>query len=419
MRRWPGGPLWPLLLAAWACVAAGCRDSRAPVPAEPANPSSLRYGAPAADAGPEARLGEATLLGGLPGRGPVGLPELRAWLADRRNHEPLRPVLPLGLRDAEPLLFIPPENPLTRAKIELGRQLFFDRRLSGFEAFACATCHRPDQSFAASTVFPDSQRSPPATILRVLSTRQFWDGRAASLEDQAATPIANPFEMNTTPEAYVAKLRAIPGYRLQFEAIFGGVEFVGAAQALACFQRMLVPAPTPWDFARSLAALESRADTLTESERADRDALRGLAERQPLSPEARRGAELFFGERTNCSDCHTGPNLTDESFHRLGANLPNQRPDAGRFLVTARESDREAFKTPTLRQIARTPPYLHNGRFRTLEEVVDWFCAGGGPGPTGDLKKLSLAPNERQDLLAFLRSLSSDLPEVEAGRLPD
>jgi cytochrome c peroxidase len=139
-----------------------------------------------------------------------------------------------------------------------------------------------------------------------------------------------------------------------------------------------------------------------------------------MSEAAIRGEALFFSERTRCSTCHSGPNLTDEAYHNVGAGLEEDNPDLGRYQVTLREEDRGAFKTPTLRNIARTSPYMHNGQFDTLREVVDWFDRGAfkhtGLDPT--MRPLQLTRDEKRDLIAFLEALTGELPAVETGRLP-
>ena len=145
-------------------------------------------------------LGSPSLTAGIPGIGPISDQEIEAWLSDPKNHEPLDVVLPLSLAEEESSISVPEDNPLTRAKIELGRQLFFDSRLSGIGTFSCATCHRPEQSYSSFQVMPEVDRSVSPVLNRILSEHQFWDGRAATLEEQPKSPVSNPFEMNSSPE---------------------------------------------------------------------------------------------------------------------------------------------------------------------------------------------------------------------------
>src|SRR6056297_2209234 len=172
-------------------------------------------------------LGSGDLTTGIPGSGPLSEDEIRAWLADANNHVPLEVKLPKGLDAATANIFIPEDNPITRAKVELGRQLYFDPRLSSDSTISCASCHAPDQGYGAHTQFGVGVRgqlggrNSPVSYNRIVSQAQFWDGRAATLEEQAVGPVANAIEMGNTHEACVATLSQIEGYRMQFEKIFG------------------------------------------------------------------------------------------------------------------------------------------------------------------------------------------------------
>ncbi len=337
-------------------------------------------------------LGSHSLTHGVPGSGPLSIAELNLWLDDPRNHEPLDVVLPAHLQqpDIEIEDLIPDDNPLTRAKIELGRQLFFDKRLSGFGTFSCATCHQPRQSFGSYQVMPEIGRNVLPVLNRVLGEEQFWDGRAENLEAQPLSPIENPFEMNSSPEQSAANIQAVPGYRLQFQRVFGELNYENICKALASFERALVTEPSAWD-------------------------------RGELTESARRGEELFFSERLACNSCHDGRNFTDEQYYNLGTHRLNDYTDHGRKQVTDADGDDFAFKTPSLRNVAKTPPYMHNGTFGTLEQVIDFFDRGGEELESGErpLAKLSLSRAEKSDLVEFLKSLSSSLPPVETGRLPE
>ena len=366
-------------------------------------------------------LGSPSLTAGIAGSGPLTSEQIRVWLEDPEVHRPLDFVLPLGLRDAEHLVWMPQENPLTRAKIELGRQLFFDKRLSGLGTFACVTCHLPRQNYSAYMVMPEVGRNPPVCFNRILSKKQFWDGHAEALEDQINGPITNKFEMNSTPEKSISNLQAIEGYRQQFDALFGRIDMETIGFALASFQRSLVTGPAPWDYHRLLKAYDAeKIDSLSQDERQQVEQLRVGAKADPMSEAAIRGETLFFGKRTQCAWCHAGPNFTDEQFHNVGVGMEHDEPDLGRYSFTGEDADVGAFKTPTLRNIKNTPPYMHDGRFNTLSKVVDWFDQGGGLNKHLDptLRPLNLSHDEKSDLVAFLKSLSCPLPPVETSRLP-
>jgi len=282
----------------------------------------------------------------------------------------------------------PRESPASEAKIALGRKLFFDARLSRNDRISCATCHDPAQGFGdgqrLARGIDDRQgaRHTPGLINVAYGRPLMWDGRAATLEEQALLPIQNPDEMDLRLEALEEKLRGIAEYRKAFEQVFGGdVSAERIAQALAAYERTIVSAETPFD--RYL--------------RGDRDS---------LSAPARRGMKLFFG-RARCSVCHSGPELTDNKFHNIGAT-DSQAADAGRRAVTGREEDQGAFRTPQLREIGRTAPYMHNGRFATLRDVVKHYNFGGVTDEANDyrdeaLEVLYLSEVEVDDLVVFLK----------------
>jgi cytochrome c peroxidase len=367
-------------------------------------------------------LGSPSLTSGIPGDGVLTIEQARRWLSDPAVHQPIDFALPLGLRDAANLVWIPADNPLTRAKIELGRQLFFDGRLSGFGTMACAGCHIPERGYSAGMVMPDVGRNPSGCFNRLFSERQFWDGRAPSLEGQPESPIKHHFEMGTTPEECVVRLKSIAGYDLQFQVIFGTLDFESVGKALACFQRVLVTGASPWDYRRILTSLGDHDNaSFSARERLLLEQLHAGARAHPMTESAIRGESLFFSDRTRCAWCHSGPNLTDEEYHNVGVGMDNARQDLGRFEITQRNEDRGAFKTPTLRNIAQTPPYMHDGRFQTLREVVDWFDRGGFVHADLDraIRPINLTSNEKRDLVAFLEALTGPLPPVETARLPE
>lgn len=394
---------------------------------------------PAAEESPKTekvQLGTGDLLTGIPGQGPVTLAEIRRWLADPKNHVVLEPVLPFGLSDGQSSIVGLKENPLTRAKIELGRQLYFDTRLSVDNTVSCASCHHPEEGFSRHTRFgigvkgQQGNRNSPVSYNRILSGPQFWDGRAASLEEQAIGPIANPIEMGNTHENCVATLKKIPGYVAQFDAVFGrnGLTIENVGKAIAAFERCLVTGPSPFDYAEKLRPFERlSADELNDLKQDDPELyqryveLSAKAKEFPMSASARRGRELFFSERVNCTACHVGPNLTDEKYHNLGVGMDASQPDWGRYAVTKEEKDKGAFKTPTIRNVALSAPYMHDGSQKTLLEVVEHYAKGGIPNPwlSDKIKKIDLTPQEKQDLVAFMEACTGAFPKIEQGRLPE
>ncbi|WP_437206062.1 cytochrome-c peroxidase [Planctomicrobium sp. SH664] len=307
--------------------------------------------------------------------------------------------VPLGL----PPLQIPADNPTTPEKVLLGKQLYFDKRLSRDNSVSCASCHDPKKGFSNGEQFATGVdqlkggRNSPTVINSAYHTLQFWDGRAATLEEQALGPVQNPIEMNMTLEEVVERLNKIPGYRQQFHQIFGTpVTKEGIAKAIACYERTILSGNAPYD--------RYKAGDATA-----------------LSAGALRGMELFFG-KAHCSACHSGPNLTDNAFHNIGVGMDQKQPDEGRFAISKLKGDTGAFKTPTVREIARTAPYMHDGSMKTLEEVVEHYNKGGIANPYLDeeIFELNLTAQEKQDLILFLTEglSSSDYPEHEAPELP-
>jgi cytochrome c peroxidase len=385
----------------------------------------------------EILLGTEELTAGIPGDGPLDVEQIQKWLDDSKNHVVIQPILPLGLAAAATQIVGLDANPLTRAKIELGRQLYFDPRLSRDHSISCASCHDPDFGYAKDTQFGVGVggqlggRNSPVAYNRILSGLQFWDGRAETLEEQAKGPIANPIEMSNTHDVCVSHLGEIKGYRVQFERIFpDGVTIDNVARAIASFERALVTAPSPWDHYEQLRNFEQAyaadLEDLTALKEDDPDlyeeymALKKEAEASSLDESAKRGGELFFSDKAGCTACHTGANFTDEKYHNIGVGMEAAAPDLGRYVVTGEESDRGAFKTPTVRNVALTAPYMHDGSQKTLEEVVEWYDKGGHPNPYLDekIKPLKLTTQEKEDLVAFMKSLTGELPKVERGRLP-
>ena len=395
----------------------------APVAAGPAMPRE-RVALPV-------KLGDPSLTAGVPGRGLITLEQIDQWLADPKNDVELEPILPLGLSQGSAQIDRAglAKNPLTRAKIELGRQLYFDPRLSVDSTVSCASCHSPAEGYSANTktgVGIRGQlggRNSPVSFNRILSGPQFWDGRAESLEAQAVGPIQNPIEMGFTHEGVVKRLGEMPVYKKQFEKIFGELTIDRVGQAIAAFERVLVTAPSPYDYNEQLLSFANLdADDIAEDEdlAAKYAAAKAAVAAQPMSEEAKRGREIFFSEKGNCTACHVGANLADENYHNIGIGMDKPEPDVGRFAVTKDPADTGAFKTPTVRNVALSGPYMHDGSVATLEEVVEWYDKGGHPNPylSAKIRPLKLSAQEKADLVEFMKACTGPTPTVETSRLP-
>ena len=388
--------------------------------------------------GTPVRLGAGALTGGIPGSGPLKSTEVEAWLSNPENHATLQVELPPALQVGKSQIYIPSDNPLTRAKVELGRQIFFDKRFSKNAEVSCADCHHPNFGYAKDTQFgvgvggQTGNRNSPAAYNRILSKEQFWDGRADSLEAQAIGPIANPIEMTFSHELAVKLVSENKVYRKQFDKVFGRtptIEDIG--RAIASFERVLVTGDSAYDANEPFIKLkEVFADDLEDLEALKTDdpelfakytKLKAAAEANPMSESAIRGRKLFFSAEANCAACHVGANFTDEKYHNLGVGMTAEKPDLGREATTGNAADRGAFKTPTLRNVALTAPYMHDGSQKTLEEVVDWYAKGGHPNPnlSDKIKKFEASAQDKADLVEFMKSLTGTLPQVQTGRLPE
>jgi cytochrome c peroxidase len=311
--------------------------------------------------------------------------------------------VPLGL----PPVPIPADNPITRETIALGRKLFHDPKLSKDNTLSCASCHNSRLGFtdrqkvSTGVGGEKGKRNAPTVLNSAYAPIQFWDGRAASLEEQAAGPIANPVEMNQTHDVCVSKLEADAAYQAEFAQAFGpGPITIGKIEkALASFERTVISGNSPFD--RYYFGGDKTA----------------------LSPAAIRGLSIFTDpKKGNCVTCHTIEQkhalFFDGKFHNIGVsvNAEGELTDLGRYSQTKAEADRGAFKTPTLRDVARTAPYMHDGSLKTLRDVVDYYAGGGNSNAwlDRDMKSLDLTGKERADLVAFLESLSGELPR-DAG----
>ncbi|HAY80398.1 MAG TPA: cytochrome-c peroxidase [Planctomycetaceae bacterium] len=383
------------------------------------------------------QLGSQELTAGIPGDGDLTAEQIQAWLADPKNHIPLSVTLPAGLAASATSVYIPEDNPMTKAKIELGRQLYFDKRLSSDNTVSCADCHHPDEGYSRHTQFgvgidgQEGNRNSPVSYNRIVSRAQFWDGRAGSLEAQAIGPIANPIEMGNTHDKAVATVAGIEGYQQQFKSIFGGdVDIEKIGKAIATFERAVVTGPSAYDLYEPLRAFEMAfadeledLDELKEEEPDVYDRYQMLlanAKTNPMSESARRGREIFFSDRGACTACHSGANFSDEKYHNLGIGMDAEKPDLGRFAETQEEKDKGAFKTPTVRNVVQSAPYMHDGSLKTLEDVVEWYAKGGHPNPylSPKMKKLNLSDQDKADLVEFMKACTGALPPVEMARLP-
>ena len=307
---------------------------------------------------------------------------------------------PLGL----PTVPVPADNPPTAETISLGRRLYYDPALSVDDTVSCASCHHPDFGYsdgqATSTGVGGQMggRNSPTVINSAYSTTQFWDGRSPSLENQAEGPVQNPIEMAHTLEGVEKKLSADPSYRADFKEAYGTEEitYERVEKAIASFERTVLSGNSPFD--RYLYGDDKSA----------------------LSASAQRGLEIFRDpKRGNCTGCHTIEEefaiFTDNKFHNLGvgAEFDGAYKDPGRFEVTQVESDKGAFKTPTLRNVAQSAPYMHDGHLKTLKDVVDFYVGGGNSNEHLDAEIRSLeflTGQDRADLVAFLESLTGELP---------
>jgi cytochrome c peroxidase len=285
-------------------------------------------------------------------------------------------AIPLGL---DLYLPVPEDNPITQDKVALGRQLFFDRRLSRDGSIACVSCHNPNRAF--STPLPVAigvggrmgHRNAPALINRGYGRAFFWDGRMPSLEEQVLKPIQDPNEMDLTLEQASSRVK---------------LDVPTISRALS-------------SYVRSILSGDSRYDRFVNGDRS------------ALSPEQQLGLQVFRG-KGNCTACHVGPNFTDEQFHNTGIAWRDGRIiDEGRFSISNTPHDHGAFKTPTLREIARSAPYMHDGSLATLEEVIDFYSDGGRSNPALDseIRPRNFTSEEKRALAAFLRSLTGHVSD--------
>jgi cytochrome c peroxidase len=296
----------------------------------------------------------------------------------------------------------PPENEFNPARAQLGEMLFWDPRLSKKGAMSCASCHNPALGWAdglPTAVGFDMQklgRATPTILNTAFNTIQMWDGRKASLEEQALGPIAAEGEMNLPLHEMVARLKAIPGYAPEFEQAYPGqgISEVTVARAIASFERTVLSTESPFDRWRK-------------------------GDHGAVSPAAKRGFDLFTG-KAKCAVCHMGFNFTDNGFHNIGVKDESPQPDVGRFAQRKVKAMHGAFKTPTLRDIALTAPYMRNGLYTTLTEVVQHYNRAGDVKENLDINMvpLDLGPAEVADVVAFMESLTGAQRVVSVPLLP-
>jgi cytochrome c peroxidase len=294
----------------------------------------------------------------------------------------------------------PSDNAITPERVELGQMLFFDPRLSGSRFLSCGSCHNPGLSWSDGNALGTGHemkmlgRRTPTILNLAWASTLFWDGRAATLEEQALGPIQAAGEMNLPLEALEGRLKEITAYRAHFNAAYPG-EPVGvrtATKAIATFERTIVSGTAPFD--RWVAGDEAAVST-----------------------EAKEGFRLFDG-KASCAKCHSGWRFTDDSFHDIGV----VGIDSGRGrIVPEIDAVMFAFKTPTLRNVTERYPYMHNGSERSLDDVVDLYDRGGRvrrPSISDEIHPLHLSPGEKRALTAFLATLTSRDPSVRLQALP-
>jgi cytochrome c peroxidase len=336
----------------------------------------------------------------------LGVSATASWAADTRSAGAYAPA-PTAADHAWrlPAVPMPKENVSTPARVELGKSLFFDPRMSGNGAMSCASCHNPSLGWSdglKTAVGWGGQvlgRATPTVTNTAFNTQFMWDGRKKSLEDQALGPMKTPQEMNTDFTASLARLRSVPGYVTMFEKAYPneGITEETIAKAIAAFERTVVSNDSAFD--RWLAG-DKKALTMSQW----------------------RGFKVFAdANKGNCAACHSGANFTDNGYHNIGiVPAAGDAADPGRFAIRKVASMKGAFKTPTLRDIELTGPYFHDGSATTLRDVVDHYVKGGidHSNLSTSMKPLDLSEQDKQDLVAFMQSLTSRRKAVSVPNLP-
>ncbi len=297
----------------------------------------------------------------------------------------------------------PQSNPWSQEKEDLGKLLYFDPRLSGDNSISCASCHHPDKGWsdgqprAIGFGGKELGRHSPTVINSGYFEVQFWDGRAPTLEAQAKGPIQAAVEMNQNADELIEELGAIPEYREMFSKVFGdsGITFDNIAKAIATFERSVVSTNSAYD----------------KYMQGDENA---------MSSAAVNGMKLFFG-KAKCSICHNGPVLTDSGFHNIGVKQHGPlTEDLGRFNISKDDFDKGAFKTPGLRSISQSAPYMHDGSEATLKGVVEFYNRGGdvAENRSAFITPLELSEQEVLELVEFLKALDGEPLNVKIPKLP-
>ncbi len=307
--------------------------------------------------------------------------------------------VPLGL----PALKIPADNPMSDEKVELGRMLYFDTRLSKDGTISCATCHDPHQTWAQHTPTStgiDGQlggANSPTVINAAYATAQFWDGRAASLEEQAVGPVENPVEMGHKLDVLVPQLNEVPEYKERFQKVFQtDVTKEGIAKAIAAFERTILSGDSPYD----------------RFQKGDESALTDVQ---------KHGMQLF--EDLGCSTCHAPPLFSNYKYYNAGVGSQKEKPDEGRKAVTGKDNDMGKYRVPALREVANTAPYFHDGSCDTLEKAVALMAGGGVDNPHlstmfKGLADKKVSAEDQAAIVEFLKALSGHYPIIEAPPLP-
>lgn len=299
----------------------------------------------------------------------------------------------------------PADNAPTPERIELGKQLFFDPRLSGDGNMSCASCHSP--LFGWSDGLPTAKgfqsqvlgRASPTVINTAYNSLQMWDGRKKSLEDQAMGPMMSNAEMNMNIPVLLDFLKTTPGYKSAFKKAYPKEEIseTTIAKAIASFERTVISNDSPFD-----------------------RWVKG--DKKAMTSKQVKGFKLFINpKKGNCAVCHSAPNFTDNGFHNIGlASWGDENPDMGRYAERPLRLMKGAFKTPTLRDITDTAPYFHDGSSMTLNEVMDHYIKGGvvTTNLSPNMKKLKLSKKEKSAIIAFLEALKTDHKPVELPQLP-
>lgn len=300
---------------------------------------------------------------------------------------------PLGL----PPIPWPKDNLYSKDKSDLGRLLYFDKRLSSDRTVSCASCHNIPCAYSDCRKVPlgignaKGRRHTPTIINVAYSTYLFWDGRASSLEEQCKGPIGNTKEMSSVEDVHEAhrqcaeRIREIPGYRVIFKKTFGrdGISIDEIAQAIATFERTILSGNSAYDRYKA-------------------------GDPSALTSEQIHGMEVF--KKVGCANCHAGFNFSDERFLNIGIGMDQPEPDTGRYEITQEKRDWGAFKVPTLREVEHTGPYMHDGSLKTLDEVIDYYDKGGIKNNNLHplMRPLNLSTEDKKALMSFLKSLSGE-----------